>query len=82
MQHVEHAAAQASWRQDHEADARWGGSSMMSVGPTSVRSSPEDESLLSITDCYGDRSLYHSLRTQLQIERGLANYSAVSNAPA
>lgn len=77
IQHVEHAAAHAIWRHvDHEADAGWAhdSSSMTSVGPsTHARCSMEDESLLSIFDCYGDRSLYRSLRAQFQIERGLAN---------
>ena len=47
----------------------WSDDSMTSVDPTTA-SSPEDESLLSIFDCYGDRSLYHSLRAQFQVERG------------
>jgi len=80
--HVEHVAAHASWRQDHEADAGWtGGGPTAPVGPTTARSSPEHESLLSIFDCYGDRSLYHSLRAQFRIERGVDNYSAVPDAP-
>ena len=82
MQHVEHVAAHASWRQDHEADVGWTGGLATSVGTTTARNSPEDESLLSIFDCYGDRRLYLSLRAQFRIERGLANCSTVSDAPA
>lgn len=81
MQHVEHAAAHANWRQDHEADVGWTGGSMTSVGPTAARSSPEDESLLSIFDSYGDRSFYHSLRAQSQIERGLTQCPTLTGAP-
>jgi hypothetical protein len=81
IQHVEHVAAHANWRQDHEADAGWIGCPTASVGPAKARSSPEDESLLSIFDCYGDRSLYHSLRVQFRTERGLGNYSTAPDAP-
>jgi len=80
--HVEHAAAHANWRQDHDADAGWPDGFMTSVGSTASRSSPEDESLLSIFDCYGDRSLYYSLRAQFQVEGELTKYSTVSDAPA
>ena len=62
----------------------WTGASMTSVGSigsTPGRSSPEDESLLSIFDCYGDRSLYRSLRAQFQIEGNIAKRSTVSDAP-
>lgn len=76
-QHVEHAAVHASWRYDHDADLGWAEDASMTMtvgGPTpSARSSIEEESLLSILDCYEDRSLYHSLRAQLQVERDLAN---------
>jgi hypothetical protein len=73
-QHVERVAAHASWREDHEADMGWSDDSMTSLyDPATAASSPEDESLLSIFDCYGDRSLYYSLRAQAQIERDLAN---------
>lgn len=85
MQHVEHAAAHANWRQDsHEADVEWiDNSSVTSVRTTGARSSPEDESFLSIFDSYGDRSLYRSLRAQFEIERGLTKRSTVpvSDAP-
>ena len=59
----------------------WTGSPMAPVGPTTSWSSPEDESFLSIFDCYGDRSLYHSLRGQFQTERGLTKCSTLSDAP-
>ena len=82
MQHVEHAAAHANWRQDsHEADVGWTDTPVTSVGPSPSRSSPEDESLLSIFDSYGDRSLYRSLRAQFEIERELTKCSTVSDAP-
>jgi len=73
--HVEHAATHASWQHDHEADVGWTDGSMTSPPghSASARSSMEDESLLSIFDCYGDRSLYRSLRAQFQSERELAN---------
>lgn len=67
--HVEHAAAHAGSFPDNEADMGWSDDSMTSVDPATA-SSPEDESLLSIFDCYGDRSLYRSLRTQFLVERG------------
>ena len=86
MQHVEHAAAHANWRQDsHEADLEWiDTSSLTSVRTTAgAPSSPEDESFLSIFDSYGDRSLYRSLRAQFGIERELTKCSTVpvSDAP-
>ena len=82
MQHVEHAAAHANWRQDsHEADMGWTDTSLTSIDPTPSRSSPEDESLLSIFASYGDRSLYLSLRAQFEIERELARCSTISDAP-
>ena len=59
------------------------GSDMTSVSPslTATRGSPDDESLLSIFDCYGDRSLYRSLRAQFQIEREPTQCPTVSDAP-
>ena len=83
-QHVEHAAAHANWRQEHEveSDLGWNGGTMAAVNPTAAKTSPEDESLLSIFDCHGDRTLYHSLRGQFQIGREFASYPTVSDAPA
>ena len=84
MQHVEHAAAHAIWRQDNESEAGWADTSLTSVSrsATPTRSSPEDESFLSIFDSYGDRSLYRSLRAQLEIERELTKCSTVSVSEA
>ena len=59
----------------------WTDGLMTSVDPAATRSSPEDESLQSIFDCYGDRSLYRSLRAQFQIEREPSECSTLSDAP-